>query len=71
MARKHIQAFRALPLVVACSEPLASRLRIHDLEASVIRDGIDTSKFSSALPEKRAQLRAEMQLPGALVWACV
>ena len=72
MARTHLQALHVLPLVVACSSTVASRLRIHGIEASVVRNGVDTLRFSPALPEKRAQLRAEMQLPrSARVGVCV
>jgi glycosyltransferase involved in cell wall biosynthesis len=72
MARRHIQAFRAMPSVVACSETLARMLRNHGLEPIVIRDGIDTSKFRPAWPAERSQLRLELDLPqSARVGVCV
>jgi glycosyltransferase involved in cell wall biosynthesis len=72
MARTHLQAFRALPLVVACSSTVASRLRSHGIETTVVRNGVDTQRFSSALPEKKAELRAEMKLArNARVGVCV
>ena len=72
MARTHLQAFHGLPLVVACSSTVASRLRSHGIETTVVRNGVDTQRFSSALPEKRAELRAEMKLArNARVGVCV
>ena len=69
MARRHI-AFRAMPSVVACSETLARMLRNHGLEATVIRDGIDTSKFRPAWPAERSQLRFELTCLRVRVLAC-
>ena len=72
MARRHLHVFRALPLVVACSSTLAKLLRNHGLEATVIRNGVDTSKYRPASSAQRAQVRAELNLAeGARVGVCV
>jgi glycosyltransferase involved in cell wall biosynthesis len=72
MARRHVRAFRAIPSVVACSATLARMLRSHGLDATVIRDGVDTSRFRPASPARRSQLRLELNLPeSARVGVCV
>lgn len=63
MARRHLRAFRAIPSVVACSSTLARQLRNHGVEATVIRNGVETARFSAASPAERARLRLELGLP--------
>lgn len=60
MAWSHLRAFRALPAVVACSASLAALLRRHGLDATVIRNGVDTAVFRPAAPAERARLRQEL-----------
>jgi glycosyltransferase involved in cell wall biosynthesis len=72
MAWTHLRAFRALPVVVACSSTLSETLREHGLETAVIRNGVDTSKFRAALPGERARLRSELGLAAdARIGLCV
>jgi glycosyltransferase involved in cell wall biosynthesis len=72
MAWTHLRAFRHLPVVVACSSTLSEMLRRHAITAMVIRNGVDTSKFSAALPEERARLRSELGVPAnARIGVCV
>jgi glycosyltransferase involved in cell wall biosynthesis len=72
MAHRHLQAFRSIPVVVACSSNLERLLRGHGLEPAVIRNGVDTSKFAPPSPSERARLRAQLNLPtGARVGLCV
>jgi glycosyltransferase involved in cell wall biosynthesis len=72
MAWTHLRAFRALPVVVACSSTLSETLREHGLETTVIRNGVDTSKFRAALPGERARLRSELGLAAdARIGLCV
>jgi glycosyltransferase involved in cell wall biosynthesis len=63
MAWSHLRAYRALPTVVACSSTLAERLRQHSIAATVIRNGVDTTKFCAASSEERLRLRSELGLP--------
>lgn len=72
MAWRHLRAFRELPTVVACSSTLAKRLRHHSITSTVIRNGVDTRKFSAASQEERLRLRAELGLPArARIGVCV
>ncbi|MGH8129990.1 MAG: glycosyltransferase, partial [Steroidobacteraceae bacterium] len=72
MARAHLRAFRALPVVVACSSTLSERLRNHGIATTVIRNGVDTTIFSPASSEERARLRGELGLAAkARIGVCV
>jgi glycosyltransferase involved in cell wall biosynthesis len=62
MAWSHLRAFRALPVVVACSATLSKMLRQHGLATTVIRNGVDTSKFCAAPAGERTRLRMELGL---------
>ena len=68
MARRHLHALRSLPLVVACSTTLASQLRPHRIETTVIRNGVDTTQFKPPTLEERVRARAALGIaPGARV----
>jgi hypothetical protein len=60
MARRHLQALRSLPLVVACSTTLASQLRPHRIETTVIRNGVDTTQFKPPTLDERARARVAL-----------
>ena len=62
MARAHLRAFRALPVVVACSSTLSGMLRSQGIASTVIRNGVDVAKFRAVLPEERSRLRLELGL---------
>ena len=62
MARAHMTALQRLPTVVACSSTLANQLREHGVEAQLIRNGVDTSRFHVATPEQREAMRALLGL---------
>ena len=53
MGWRHLQAFEALPQLVACSASLAIALRRHRLQAAVIRNGVDTARFRAEPPSVR------------------
>lgn len=72
MARVQLRALAALPAVVACSATLAGSLRAHGVQAEVIRNGVDTSRFRAASPAERPALRARLGLaPDAHIGVCV
>lgn len=72
MARTHLRAYRDLPVVVACSSTLSEQLLSQGIQTVVIRNGVDTSQFSPALPEERARLRSALGLAAnARVGVCV
>ena len=72
MARRHLLAYRTLPAVVACSSALSESLRKHGIASAVIRNGVDTLKFTAAPPEDRARLRSELGLTvPARIGVCV
>jgi glycosyltransferase involved in cell wall biosynthesis len=72
MAWTHVRAFRSLPHVVACSSTLAERLRHHSVAATVIRNGVDTGKFSAPSAEERQRLRSGLGVPAqARIGVCV
>ena len=72
MAWRHLQAFAALPGLVACSASLANELRRHGLRAAVIRNGVDTARFHAELPSARMRARARLGLPAdARVGVCL
>jgi glycosyltransferase involved in cell wall biosynthesis len=72
MAWKHVNVYRRLPNVVACSASIASLLRAHGVDCGVVRDGIDTGRFLPAAPEQRAAARTRLGLhAGARVGICV
>jgi glycosyltransferase involved in cell wall biosynthesis len=72
MARTHLRAFRSLPVVVACSDTVSKLLRNHGIMSKVIRNGVDTSRFSPALPEHRLRLRSAFGLsPSSRIGVCV
>jgi glycosyltransferase involved in cell wall biosynthesis len=62
MAWKHIRSLRALPVVIACSDSVADRLRGHGVAAEVIQNGVDTSRYCPATAADRARVRRELQL---------
>jgi glycosyltransferase involved in cell wall biosynthesis len=72
MARSHLRALRALPVVIACSGTLAALLRRHGVESSVIRNGVDTACFRPARLDERARLRQHFAfVDGERVGVCV
>jgi glycosyltransferase involved in cell wall biosynthesis len=72
MASRHLLVYRSLPTVVACSSTLSESLARHGISSVVIRNGVDTSKFTGASSEERARLRSELGLAAeARIGVCV
>jgi glycosyltransferase involved in cell wall biosynthesis len=71
MAAAHVHALRRLDKVVGVSHAVARNLACrHGLrEVGVVRNGVDTERFSPAAPEDRSSLRRTLRLPReARVW---
>lgn len=72
MALQHLRAFERMPTVVACSATLAQALADHGIRTVVIRNGVDTMRFSPTTAGQRAESRRALRVPEeATVGVCV
>lgn len=63
MAKLHRRAMSRLAVVVGCSEYVADSLRRLGLDATFIRNGVDTDVFHPAGEEEKAALRERLEIP--------
>jgi glycosyltransferase involved in cell wall biosynthesis len=71
VATAHVRALRRLDKVVGVSNAVAGNLADrHGIQGvGVVRNGVDTEKFSPATPEEKTSLRSSLKLPSdARVW---
>lgn len=58
----HLRAFRRLKTTVACSSSIMNDLAQHDIDAQVIHNGVDTSRYHPIDHDQKRTLRRKLNL---------